>query len=307
MITPQISSLQWSRQVVPYLKHFSTSTSISHGFYDSHSNTSSTNEAGNIQEQMSTKRSARKEFRSIPVHSSILNAIEAMGVGMRPMQAKSRYLKSVKLTRRKLLKGEDINEKDERNILRNRNSESKMVSLVEPISASPHMWMPLLPFGNILPTHLSRQEGILEQIKVKKLPIKVLGSAGSRNDELPRSTKGIPEIVSETFTCILFLLKWFSHHGYFCIGDCRSLKCGKVYTFKCKYTSLCNFFHFMNILLNPISFRISFFVRHFYMGISFHQHYLKQGNLQGVKLPTVQNSPKVQKLLFQIYRVKQKE
>ena len=138
----------------------------------------------------------RAEFRSIPVNRSILNSIEAIGVGLRPMQAKSRYMKSIRVTKRKLRNGELLDEKEENNILKNRNMDYKNSISSAQIPNSPHhSWMPLFPFGNILPTHLSNKIGETKNIAVKKLPIKVLGSAG-RHDELPRSTKGLPEIVS---------------------------------------------------------------------------------------------------------------
>lgn len=188
---------KWHRQITPChpFLHFSFhSTIATHGFYDSHA-VSTNNEATNDHDPpVIKKRSARAEFRSLPVHSSILNSIEAIGVGLRPMHVKSRYMKSVRVTRRKLRNGEVMNEYDERNILRNRNADLK--AEVELSSTNPsHLWMPLLPFGSILPTHLSNHsELMLNRVQVKKLPIKVLGSAGSRDDELPRSTKGLPEI-----------------------------------------------------------------------------------------------------------------
>jgi len=167
-----------------------TSTNISQVFYDSHS--TNTHEGEDDGESHSPKKpSARSEFRSIPVHKTILNSIESIGVGLRPMQNKNRYMKSIRATRRKLRNGEVLDENEEKIILRNRDdSDGDVVQ-----NASPHLWAPLLPFGNILPTHLSHS-GLPNNIQVRKLPIKVLGSAGSMHDEMPRSTKGLPEIVS---------------------------------------------------------------------------------------------------------------
>jgi hypothetical protein len=202
-------------QSLLYRYAFASFSSVSSDqFYDSH--VTGSEATANDDLKIPTKRSAREEFRSLPVYKSILDQIENIGVGLRPMQIKSQYMNSIRSMRRKLRDGGQLNERDEKTVLN-----KKYIYPDGELSSHPSTLLtPMLPFGNMIP-----HSGIDNHVQVKKLPVKVLGSAGSSRDELPRSTKGLPEIVCNVL--LLSTLSWnlYLHHLFstFSVGYSRPL------------------------------------------------------------------------------------
>lgn len=113
--------------------------------------------------------SGRDQFKQIPVNSSILNYIQAVGVG-----------KSGRRKRRKKRPASDSNllsVSEERELLeRNRR----------PLVPTP----PPPPFP--IPTSLQKAG---DSTSVQRLPVKLLGSVGSVDEEFPKVTPNLSEVV----------------------------------------------------------------------------------------------------------------
>ena len=126
-----------------------------------------------------TPASGRSKFRSIPVHPSILRYIQEVGVGI-PKKTDARH------RRKRPWGGSDniIAERDEAEHFRVKKLTKQRSSLPPP------------PFYTAT-TANNAEAGS----KIERIPIKILGSVGSKDEEFPRITKGLPEIVSDDWVC----------------------------------------------------------------------------------------------------------
>ncbi len=176
-------------------------------------NTTISNHASNSYEETASM-SKKTEFKNIPINKSILSYIQTIGVGIRPRRRKK--LSSIG----KGGKSKSGNENTYRNRFSSNNSytlpnydekaffdrtairgkirkksrttrTTSTTNLDEdekhPKKESNQMWLPPPPFST---------SGTNNKIinDVKRLPVKIIGSVGSLNDEMPRSTKGLPEV-----------------------------------------------------------------------------------------------------------------
>lgn len=140
------------------------------------------------------KQSNRALFRAIPVHPSILEYIKTVGVGIRPKTKKKKKFSS----KQKSGGGNGILEEgDENDFLIERNGtrgmrQSPKKSLKESEGIIRSLIAPPPPFTSHLP---SNANDLNEQgHPIKRLPVKIIGSVGSSKEEMPRSSKGLPEV-----------------------------------------------------------------------------------------------------------------
>lgn len=170
------------------------------GWYDSHAK-------GKFMVTRVVKK-GKSLFRDIPVNKSILAYIENVGVGIRPGRTR-RAKNKMRGPNRRGGKLDDgiliLKEEDEKEFLINRNNriqrlerEEKTMkaaagrSKSDAIKQSPR-WLAPPPFASNI---VSTGEDEVTEIghKVFRLPVKVLGSAASIKDDLPRSSKGLSEV-----------------------------------------------------------------------------------------------------------------
>jgi len=149
----------------------------------------------------SNARSARSHFKSLPVDSSILKYIENVGVGKisRKRRRRQRQPKSEFLT--------ENQEREQFGHIRRQPSKN-----------------PPAPFGQTT-------EG-----GTQRLPVKVLGSAGSVEDAIPKATHGLPEVVRTRWSNRkdwLFRLDLMVTLLYTSLGNCRAVECWKIYFIEC--------------------------------------------------------------------------
>lgn len=157
---------------------------------------------------ISGAKNIRNSFKEVPVHPSILRYIESIGVGI-PQRKDFRHRQRSKQSRKQTKRGRDRDgvldaaaEKDffkKQSFGRGRSSPNPNKKKTGPgaSSNSPHdqyesssTWLPPLPFAAPIKAH----ERTVDGHKVQRLPVKVLGSAGSIEDAFPRSTKGLTEV-----------------------------------------------------------------------------------------------------------------
>ena len=159
---------------------------------------------------ISTNSNVRKSFKEVPVHPSILRYIESIGVGISPrrdhrQRRRSKLKQSRKQTKRGRATDDVLDAAAEKEFFNNQNFGRKRPppehnerntpgamsdSTTNDQDESSSSWLPPLPFA--APTKAN--ERTTGGHKVKRLPVKLLGSAGSIKDEFPRSTKGITEV-----------------------------------------------------------------------------------------------------------------
>ncbi len=162
-----------------------------------------------INDETDTVMSRRSEFKSIPIQQSILSYIKSIGVGIRSKKRRKKRISATGDKSKDLLSTQD--EKDfllkknnqiRRGITRNSNPikitqnglKTKITTTTNPDSnhndSHNHNSKFLLP-----PPPFSSSHTINQTInKIKRLPIKVLGSIGSIDEIMPRSSKGLPEV-----------------------------------------------------------------------------------------------------------------
>eukprot|EP00551_Chaetoceros_affinis_P005512 CAMPEP_0203669490 /NCGR_PEP_ID=MMETSP0090-20130426/5854_1 /ASSEMBLY_ACC=CAM_ASM_001088 /TAXON_ID=426623 /ORGANISM="Chaetoceros affinis, Strain CCMP159" /LENGTH=572 /DNA_ID=CAMNT_0050534193 /DNA_START=1 /DNA_END=1719 /DNA_ORIENTATION=- len=176
--------------------------------------------------------SNRALFKSIEINPSVLSYIKNIGVGKRQVK-KYRKTKTFVSARNGSRGGRTKNDKHGRR-LKNHNptlsvrDEKEFFAQSSSMSgrrqargkrsnvtmshhsmnqdtagnASTCRWLPPPPFSSsgimAINSHNDTQNidhsNISDKIRVKKLPIKVLGSAGSSKDDMPRSSKSLPEV-----------------------------------------------------------------------------------------------------------------
>ena len=154
---------------------------------------------------------ARKAFKEVPVHPSILQYIESIGVGIpqrRDLRNRQRSKQSRSQSRRggrgrdgvldaaaekEFLQSQSFGMRrrssSKHNRQRNDTGASRSKSTHDQQESS-SAWLPPLPFA----APIKANETTIDGHKVKRLPVKILGSAGSIEDEFPRSTKGLTEV-----------------------------------------------------------------------------------------------------------------
>lgn len=111
--------------------------------------------------------SVRSKFKETPVNPSILKYIESIGVGIP---------KRNKAGRRK----------------RSQTRPSKFLSPIEEKKELRHIRR--LPSKVPPPPFVSENTTTTSDKEIKRLPVKLIGSVGSNNDEFPRGSTGLPEV-----------------------------------------------------------------------------------------------------------------
>lgn len=162
------------------------------GYYDSNEN----------DENESLLLSNRRQFNQIPINPSILNYIESIGVGLRPMRKKSKLIYKKKTTTRgrkdqpqNLLQEEDessffANDKRRYGKTKKPNGHTTATRTRDGKRSSTSAWLPPPPFSSSI-----KDEGGNESVnEYVCLPVKIIGSAGSFEDKMPRPSKGLPEV-----------------------------------------------------------------------------------------------------------------
>jgi hypothetical protein len=120
--------------------------------------------------------SGRSQFKNVPVNPSILSYIQYVGVGI-PKKSKR------KPQRRK--PGEVLSEKDEEDHFRQQIPHQK-----------PKTVRPPPPFAAPSSSNDTNEKGQV----IQRHPVKVIGSSGSAEEELPRPFKGHPEVVRRSMS-----------------------------------------------------------------------------------------------------------
>lgn len=153
-------------------------------------------------------KSNRALFKSIPVDPSILSYIRGLGVGISSKKKRKRKQTQTNKSTKGLLSENDeasfFGERESRTgrkDRRKRSTGSSKSSSPENDGQSLHSknaFIPPPPFSTSSHTK-EESEGASEGISIRKLPVKVLGSVGSTEEEMPRSSKGLPEVVSERY------------------------------------------------------------------------------------------------------------
>jgi len=136
--------------------------------------------------------SNRSLFKALPVNPSILEHIRSIGVGIRPRT------KRKKLSKQKFRDGGLLSEADEREFFSGKGGERRSRSKAKKggkdndNEVKVSIAMPPPPFSCQV---VSDVDDVTEKgHRIKRLPVKVLGSVGSVEDEMPRSSKGLPEV-----------------------------------------------------------------------------------------------------------------
>ena len=153
--------------------------------FDSWENTPGIGDEGN------SKTSSRSLFKAIPINQSILTHIRSLGVGIRPKKKRNKR-KQTSNNRNGLL-----SEANEREFFNNRNKGGNTRSRQPKVVGSEdEIRMPPPPFSSHQTTISRGEDDDFDEsgYKIKRLPIKLLGSVGSLKDEMPRSSKGLPEV-----------------------------------------------------------------------------------------------------------------
>mmetsp|Transcript_6060 Transcript_6060/g.8645 ORF Transcript_6060/g.8645 Transcript_6060/m.8645 type:complete len:499 (+) Transcript_6060:145-1641(+) len=158
---------------------------------------------GNEHDDLEVK-SNRALFRSIPVNPSILSYIRGVGVGLSAKKKRKRKQKQTNTSRgAKGLLSEDeeasfFNERESRTGRKDRRKRS--IGTTDSQEDGPNWnasnknaYIPPPPFSTSSHTK-EESESASEGISIRKLPVKVLGSVGSTGEEMPRSSKGLPEV-----------------------------------------------------------------------------------------------------------------
>mmetsp|Transcript_14240 Transcript_14240/g.22246 ORF Transcript_14240/g.22246 Transcript_14240/m.22246 type:complete len:503 (+) Transcript_14240:63-1571(+) len=144
--------------------------------------------------------SNKAAFRAIPPHPDILEYIKVIGVGRQKNKTqRSKMSKKNKKHRNngngEIMGDEEFFDTHTRSQLPSRRkapSQQKKVS-----SSGSHMslsWLPPPPFSPGRFVDISSIEDGFDGFKVRRLPVKVMGKAASKNDPFPVNNKGIPEI-----------------------------------------------------------------------------------------------------------------
>jgi len=177
------------------------------GWYDSHGDKNETNTR--VKDNVAIKNSAEPRFRDIPINKSILEYVQTIGVGIRPKKKRTLKKKGKKLRGKGLLDDGIIllNEEDERNFLMQKSNSLQREERKEKVDREKRAsereaekarrpsswWLPPPPFASN--NNIAGLDDVSVQgHKVHRLPVKVLGSATSKDDEMPRSSKGLPEV-----------------------------------------------------------------------------------------------------------------
>mmetsp|Transcript_3305 Transcript_3305/g.6183 ORF Transcript_3305/g.6183 Transcript_3305/m.6183 type:complete len:471 (+) Transcript_3305:103-1515(+) len=138
------------------------------------------------------KPSNRALFKAIPVNSSILEYIKSVGVGIRSQKKKKRP------SRQKNAESGILDEANENEYFigktgnRRIRNPSKRPILGESEGIVRSGVTPPPPFSSQLPSNVKDVNENGHQIK--RLPVKVLGSVGSSEEEMPKSSKGLAEV-----------------------------------------------------------------------------------------------------------------
>ncbi len=153
-------------------------------------------------EQLKTdnlKSSNRSTFKNIPIDQSILSYIRSIGVGMRPKKKRHRPNSTTGSSKRSNERGGVLSEKDEKlffdtkyNFKGSRRRPSRVSDDDNEVDRT-ESFMPPPPFSSQNLRQSADDVTETGQI-IKRLPVKILGTVGSSADEMPRSSKGLPEV-----------------------------------------------------------------------------------------------------------------
>uniref|UniRef100_A0A7S1VXG1 EngB-type G domain-containing protein n=1 Tax=Ditylum brightwellii TaxID=49249 RepID=A0A7S1VXG1_9STRA len=161
------------------------------GYYDSYS-TSDTQ-----------KNNHSTSFKKIPVNTSILSYIETLGVGIRPKRI--RYKKKKPKGGRRMVDDGLLHEREEKEFFAQQREEASRRRSLKSEERRGHAvsggdekeeksssWLPPPPFSVSVDTNVD--DRTLHGYKINRLPVKLLGSSGSLEEELPKSSKGLSEV-----------------------------------------------------------------------------------------------------------------
>ena len=146
-----------------------------------------------------SKPSSRSLFKNIPIDQSILTHIRSIGVGMRPKKKRKRPNKK---TSRRNGSGGIMNEADERDFFNAKvssgNTRQRPKKVVDDDNEGGHIESVMLPPPFSRQTTINTEAAANDVTeagqRIKRFPVKVLGSVGSVAEKMPRSSKGLPEV-----------------------------------------------------------------------------------------------------------------
>lgn len=158
------------------------------------SNTRSSSDASDRQTTEKTPTSARREFKSLPVNHSILRYIQNVGVGI-PSKSSRRHKKKRKTT---TLPGGVGSRGKGNNDMFVMSSEEERERLVRTRRTTTEIPPPpfAIPTGVSTSQRQGKEDRPQAQQSTRHIPVKLIGRVGTSDEEFPRETKGMPEIVS---------------------------------------------------------------------------------------------------------------
>jgi len=203
----------------------SSVSSDTDGYYDSHATTTTTtnnnnNNYFNYNQNHNQPKSNRAEFQSIPIHQSILRHIEHIGVGLKPQKKRKKLLRRTNKAKQIVGGGggsrptRDSNNGRSSGILDSTDEETYFSVRRERWTrsstpgngagmtdagrraslSSSALWLPPPPFSSFANRADPNSTYGSSDQTIRRLPVKILGSAGTVKDDMPRSSKGLPEI-----------------------------------------------------------------------------------------------------------------
>lgn len=148
------------------------------------------------QEVVGERQSNRQLFRSTPVIPSILAHIENIGVGIRPKRRRRRKAGSDTNIRNG---GGTLDEVEELAYFKAKDRQhhqswrEKRRDRTPATVSTGTFWMPPPPFSSYLKNSHNSEEATFPGHKIVRRPVKILGTASSLNDKLPRP-RGLNEV-----------------------------------------------------------------------------------------------------------------
>lgn len=186
----------------------SSSPQPAQGWYDSHGDNNT--DGKSMSAKKTAAASSKTRFEDIPINKSVLQYIQTIGVGIQPKKKRTLKRKGKHSKGRSGAMDDGIillNENAERDFLmqkdnaakrsereaRHEKSEKAAQKEAEKARRLSSWWLPPPPFASN--DNIAGIDDVTEQgHTVRRLPVKVLGTAASKNDNMPRSSKGLPEV-----------------------------------------------------------------------------------------------------------------
>lgn len=132
-------------------------------------------------------------FRSIPVDGSILAHIRSIGVGLRSKKMKKKRKNTDRATKGILSEEDEAKFFERDGGRRNRKGGNRRSNtLMDDENMRLPSYLPPPPFASFAGNKEKDVTG--DGRVIKRLPVKVLGSVGSFDEEMPRASKGLPEV-----------------------------------------------------------------------------------------------------------------